>query len=521
MRRLASILALLAVPALAQIPLTTADNWQSIVQTAAPSSWYAFAAGTYTTTGTWLAVTSGWTRLQGAGRGQSFITSGHATNWGVVYLAGPQSSIDGFTIYGGSTSNYGGGVRGTGGQTVSNCAVVSNSACVGGGTYFVDVHNSTVAHNFAYFYGGSPYPGGGGCVLSASNIARASVVSNNSALFDGGGLAGSVISYSPLVDDCDVVNNSAREGAGVFYVTVTNSRIWRNSATNANVQGGGGAKYAYIYDCTVISNVATKSGGGAYIVKAARNSTFAHNSAGTTGGGGYILSGTNLVVRDNVATTTGGGMMYGLAESSTIERNVANGVGGGGAYATTLRYSVISSNYAAGVGGGGGGITSGSADSCAFIDNRTGTTGNDVHNSTVRNCTILNTNAAVPVVLWSVNPSAVIANTLVVHASQTNILDQNGAAWTNVACNYFTNTVTNGLFLPNDPPYRLPPGSPLIDAGNGDFSLFPLDLYGRARTYLGGVVDIGATEWTDTDLPISDDGAKKKRRFLALLFGKE
>lgn len=520
MRRLASIIAMLAVPALAQIPLTTADNWQSIVQTAAPSSWFAFAAGTYTTTGTWLAVTSGWTRLQGAGTGQSYMTSGHATNWGVIRLSGAGARLEGFTIYGGSTSNYGGGVQGTGGQTVSNCVIVSNRSRVGGGTYFVDVHNSTVAHNFAYFYGGSPFPSGGGCVLSASNIARASVVSNNSALFDGGGLAGSVATYAPLVDDCDVVNNSARDGGGVFYLTATNCRIWRNSATNANYQGGGGAKQAYIYDCTVISNVATKAGGGAYGVTAARNSTFAHNSAGTTGGGGYNLYGTNLVVRDNVATTTGGGLYGGLAESSTIERNVANGSGGGGAYMATLLYSLIVSNRAAGASGYGGGIAGGTADSCAFVDNYAATLGEDVWNATVRNCTLLNTNAAAPVVQWSGAPSAVIANTLVVHASQTNILDEYGAAWTNVACNFFTNTVTNGLFLTDDPPYRLPPGSPLIDAGNGDFSLFPLDLYGRARTYLGGVVDIGATEWTDTDLP-PDNGAARKRRIIGLLFGKD
>jgi hypothetical protein len=196
-------------------------------------------------------------------------------------------------------------------------------------------------------------------------------------------------------------------------------------------------------------------------------------------------------------------------------------VGGGGAYAATLIYSFIVSNRAAGASGSGGGIAGCTVDSCAFVDNYAAKFGEDSYGSTIRNCTLLNTNAAAPIVQYPPTPSAAVANTLVVHASQTNIAGDNGAAWTNVACNYFTNTVTNGLFLPNGPPYRLPPGSPLIDAGNGDFSLFPLDLYGRARIYLGGVVDIGATEWTDTDLPISDDGAKKKRRFLALLFGKD
>lgn len=517
MRRIASILALLPALAFAQTPLTTADDWQAAVQTAAPSSWFAFAAGTYTTTGTALTVTSGWTRIQGAGPGQSYLTSGHATNWGVVRLTGPEIVLDGFTVYGGSTSNYGGGVQGTGGQTVSNCIVVSNSAKVGGGFYLVDLHDSTVAHNFAYGYLGQGQSGAGG-VLGASNVARQCVVSNNSALYDGGGLAGSVNTYAPLADDCDIVDNSARDGGGLFYVTATNSRIWRNSATNATFQGGGGGKYVCFLNSSVISNVATKNGGGVYGSPGSRGTTFAHNTAGTGGGGGYGLHGTNLTVRDNVAATMGGGMHYGLAASSTIERNVS-GDQGGGARSATLIYSLVISNRAAGASGVGGGIAGGTAESCAFVDNYATTYGQDSHNSSIVNCTILNTNAAAPVIQWSAAPSAPVANTLIVHATATQILDNTSAVWTNVAANYFTNSAA-GLFLPDDPPYRLPPGSPLIDAGSGDFVSYPFDLWGRPRTYLGGNPDIGATEWTATHLP-PDDGAARKRRIIALLFGKD
>ncbi len=521
MRRLASILALFPALALAQTPLTTADDWQAAVQTAAPSSWFAFAAGTYTTTGTALTVTSGWTRIQGAGPGQSYLTQGHGTNRGVVHLTGPEIVLDGFTIYGGSSTNYaGGGVLGTGGQTVTNCHVVSNSAPAAAGTHLVNIHNSIVAHNFAWGY----FPnrqGGGGVVLGASNVARACVVSNNSALFDGGGVAGRLPTYEALVDDCDVVNNSARDGGGLIYVTATNSRIWRNSATNGSVFGGGGARYCYMYDCTVISNVTTTAGGGAYGVNAARNSTFAHNSAGLSGGGGYNLYGTNLIVRDNVAAVHGGGMHGGIAASSVIERNVANGSGGGGgAHSSTLISSLIVSNRAAkSVYSSGGGVYACTVESCAFVDNYASGAGQDSHNSSVVNCTILNTNAAAPVLQQSSSPSRPVANTLIVHATATNILDQNGAAWTNVAANYFTNSA-DGLFLPDDPPYRLPPDSPLIDAGNGDFGNYPLDLWGRDRTYMGGDPDIGATEWTGTDLP-PDNGAARKRRIIGLLFGKD
>ena len=215
-------------------------------------------------------------------------------------------------------------------------------------------------------------------------------------------------------------------------------------------------------------------------------------------------------------------MHYGLAASSRIERNVSNSQGGGAASATLL-YSLVISNRVTTANQGGGGIAACTVESCAFVDNwcnaSTSDGGQDSWNSTVRNCTILNTNAAAPVVQYSGSPSYVIANTLIVHASQTNVLDQYGAVWTNVAANYFTNSA-DGLFLPDDPPYRLPPDSPLIDAGSGDFGSYPFDLWGRPRTYLGGDPDIGATEWTATDLP-PDDGAARKRRIIGLLFGKD
>lgn len=521
MRLWASILALLPAVAFGQLNLTTASNWQEAVQTLAPSTVVNFAAGTYTTTGAWANVTSAHVRLVGAGPGQSYMTSGHATNWGVIRLSGAGARLEGFTIYGGSTSDRGGGVQGTGGQTVSNCVIVSNSAKIGGGFYLVNIHDSTVAHNFSYGYIGVGQSGAGG-MLSTTNVARQCVVSNNSALYDGGGLSGATAHYTALVDDCDVVNNSARDGGGLFYVTATNCRIWRNAATNASYLGGGGGKSVYLYSCSVISNAATKNGGGVYGGDSARDTVFAHNTAGGNGGGGCNLSGTNLTVRDNVAGGGGGGMNGGLAAFSRIERNVANGQGGGAIFAT-LVYSLVISNRVTNANQGGGGIAGGTADSCAFIDNwcnpATVYGGQDSWNSTVRNCTILNTNAAAPVVQYSFSPSKPVANTLIVHASQTNVADEGGAAWTNVAANYFTNSA-DGLFLPDAPPYRLPPDSPLIDAGSGDFVSYPFDLWGRDRTHLGGDPDIGATEWTATDLP-PDNGAARKRRIIALLFGKD
>ena len=124
MRRIASIFALLPALAFAQTPLTTADDWQAAVQTAAPSSWFAFAAGTYQLTGTPLIVTSGWTRIEGAGPESTYLVA--AANTNVVRVTATNVVLAGLTITGGNAAAGAGGVIGHGLTLVTNCVVVSN-----------------------------------------------------------------------------------------------------------------------------------------------------------------------------------------------------------------------------------------------------------------------------------------------------------------------------------------------------------------------------------------------------------
>lgn len=536
MRRIASILALLPALAFAQTPLTTADDWQAAVQTAAPSSWFAFAAGTYTTTGTALTVTSGWTRIQGAGPGQSYLTSGHATNWGVVQLTGPEIVLDGFTVYGGSTSNRGGGVQGTGGQTVTNCHVVSNKASVGGGTYLVNVRNSLIADNLAYNYLRTPPPGyysGGGVLLGPSNVASKCVVSNNMSYVDGGGISASGRTHGELADDCDVVANRSRDGCGMFYGTATNCRIVGNSnAPVAIWQGGGGTKHVKIYNSLVASNTTSKAGGGV-LYGFAVNSEISGNSASGSGGGmagapalGCVVSGnvsggrgggmddggsTNCAIVGNSATNNGGGVCRKTHVFGFISGNVS-GAHGGGAHEAAVYCSTLSSNYASFAGGANNSVL----ESCAIYGNHAANKGDESYGSHLINCTVITTNGKNAVVLYSASRATTVANTLIVGTTNA-LVDEVGAAWTNVSHNVLTNEFE---FLPEAPAYRLHPDSPLIDAGSGDFGSYPLDLWGRYRTYLGGDPDIGATEWTATDLP-PDNGAARKRRIIGLLFGKD
>lgn len=529
MRRLASILALLAVPALAQIPITTADNWQSIVQTAAPSSWFAFAAGTYTTTGTSVNITSGWTRIESAnGPANTFIVAGSYSNSGCITVTATNVTISGFTIAGGYSTNDGGGVRGHGLTMVTNCRIVSNTTVKavaggsegGGGLWGCTAYNSVISFNVA-----TNALGGGMFFNHATAVAHSCLVESNraSSASDGGGIAARWNNRAGSILNTTARWNYAGGGGGAAHFGYAANSIFEFNSCGTRGGGGIGGYGGFVFaeNCTIRSNSSAGGGGGAY-VGAVLDSLIEYNSAGGNGGGGNTVYGTNIVVRYNVAGGTGGGMRSGAAEFSQIYCNVAgDNNGGAGAYSTSLRYCTVSNNAATNsvAPGGGGALSGGTAESCVFKDNSVKAGAVESWNSILRNCTVISTSTNA-VIQWSNDKSKPVANVLFVGA-QTNVADNTGAAWTNAAANYFTNTVTNGLFLPNDPPYRLPPGSPLIDAGNGDFSLFPLDLYGRARTYLGGVVDIGATEWTDTDLPISDDGAKKKRRFLALLFGKD
>ena len=520
MRRIASILVLLPALALAQTPLTTADDWQAAVQTAAPSSWFAFAAGTYQLTGTPLVVTSGWTRIEGAGPESTYLVA--AANTNVVRVTATNVVLAGFTITGGDAAAAAGGVIGHGLTLVTNCVVISNrnvgNNYTAGGLIGCTVFNSTIANNSSTNSGDS---GSGGVYFThAAAVVDSCVVVSNSSKTDGGGVGARYNGrMGSIINSTFRWNYAGGGGGAAHFAYATNSTFEFNSCGTRGGAGiGGYSGFIYAENCVVVSNTSAAFGGGAYS-GAARNTLFAHNTAGTTGGGGYGLYGTNLTVRDNVAAQYGGGLHYGLAASSTIERNVANSMsfGGGGAWQTTILYSLIVSNRAAGPFGGGVGDCT--VESCAFVDNYATAFGQDLYNSSIVNCTILNTNAAAPVVQRGMFPYKVVANTLIVHASQTNVLDQNGAAWTNVAANYFTNSA-DGLFLPDDPPYRLPPDSPLIDAGSGDFGSYPFDLWGRPRTYLGGDPDIGATEWTATDLP-PDNGAARKRRIIGLLFGKD
>lgn len=524
MRRITSILALLPALAFAQTPLTPADDWQSAVQTAAPTTTLYFAAGEYQATNSHIAVTNAGAVLVGAGPTSTYFKA--AAGCRVFSISATNVVLSGMNISGGSTNSFAGGVLGHGQTLVTNCWVVSNTAWAGsgGGVYKANVANSLIAWNAAHGQT-EPGMGGGGIGMPAGSWVRTSIISNNlSAYVRGGGISARVTEKTVWAYDCIIVTNRATNasfglGGGSQWVNLSNCVVVGNYAR----QTGGGAEGGYIMGGTVISNNLSAGNGGGANNALLRDVVVANNSTTEHGGGVANSSGTNATIRFNVSSRNGGGAYGGRLVSSLLHNNTCGGIpcGGGGAHSVALVYSVIASNSAPGNWAhAGGGVNDSTLDSCVLINNiGLATRPQDAIASTLRNCTVINSATNVSVLSLSARPAAVIANTLIVSPVQTNLVDENGAAWTNVAANYFTNSAT-GLFLPDDPPYRLPPDSPLIDAGSGDFVRYPFDLYGRDRTHLGGDPDIGATEWTATDLP-PDNGAARKRRIIGLLFGKD
>ena len=138
----------------------------------------------------------------------------------------PASTLAGFTVEGGTSTDllYGGG--GILGGTVSNCVVRGNSAYCGGG-----VAMAYVTH---------------------------SVISNNTASVSGGGACAS------WLDTCLVVHNAANVNLAGFDLTPWGGGV---SAANDNESGGGGIAFSAANFCTITRNTSTTyAGGGMFVV---------------------------------------------------------------------------------------------------------------------------------------------------------------------------------------------------------------------------------------------------------------
>ncbi|MDD4737238.1 MAG: VCBS repeat-containing protein, partial [Kiritimatiellae bacterium] len=164
---------------------------------------------------------------------------GPASVRGVVLYT--NAALHGFTVRGGYSASYGGGVLcGDRDGVISNCLITGNAAYGGGGGVAgADCYQSVIESNEAR-YGGGVF----------STYAWDSVIRNNTAMIGGGGAM-------LLGDRCRITGNRAWAGGGVYEVFLTNCVVNLNEATVF----GGGVAVGELEDCTVAGNRAPQMGG--------------------------------------------------------------------------------------------------------------------------------------------------------------------------------------------------------------------------------------------------------------------
>ncbi len=185
-------------------------------------------------------------------------------------------------------------------------------------------------------------------VLDGFTVRDGHTVENNG---NGGGVFGSIgeannlteaLSLLPLVTNCIIQDNAAAYGGGACVVECRNSVVVSNEASRR----GGGVYYAAGYDTQLKGNSAYQYGGGAaYVIM--ENCRIEKNTAQRGGGACMVERLYNCVIIDNEAEQYGGGVAQGYdmpMENCTVIGNRA--MRAGGVWMSAMRNCVVYGNTA-------------------------------------------------------------------------------------------------------------------------------------------------------------------------------
>ena len=165
----------------------------------------------------------------------------------VTFATGNNSTLDGFTITNGTTSENGGGVRigRSSSPTITNCIITDNEAFAGGGISCGDssapfITNSIIQNNLVT--GDNSESNGGGIHASTSSTPTITncIIKNNTSDWSGGGLAFNTAD-EPKIVNCIFSNNTAVVNGGAISFVNSAPIITNCTFSNNSTLGNGGA----------------------------------------------------------------------------------------------------------------------------------------------------------------------------------------------------------------------------------------------------------------------------------------
>lgn len=296
------------------------------------------------------------------------------TNDRVIFL-GRKGVLRNLTVRGGYTAYQAACVLGYGYDmivhkdfSVSNCVIENGSAKYKGGGSYGGVWRDCVIRNCEVRNPteNQPTEGSGGGIWGGTLYNC--VITNNTGIFSGGGLAGNAA--EPFyAENCLIAYNNAPYGGGAATYhggtscRLVNCSVVSNSAVNnypgQNWGGRGGGVYGcYLTNCVVRGNVATfplaaadnPLGGGGLSSACAYFCDIVGNRTGMVNGGDWHVSGggaeTSYLegcrIMDNYSNCYGGGTIYSTNVNCWVSGNSATL--GGAALQSVFRSCVISNN---------------------------------------------------------------------------------------------------------------------------------------------------------------------------------
>jgi len=373
--------------------------------------------------------------------------------------------------------------------------------------------NCTLTANFTGYYGGGAY-GDGTTPLVLNNC----LISSNLAEYGGGVSGSSSVPYNStncVLNNCTIVSNfAAYYGGGAAFATLNGCTISGNRVTNYFVYsygfgGGGGVEGGILNNCVIAGN---RSPGGAGADSGVRpggiliNCILSNNIAlnGPSGGAAFA-SLNNCSLISNFATNGSGGAAGCTLSNCILFGNISHSTtGGGGAASSTLINCMVVSNSALGVYynpnpvASGGGTLSSSLINCILAFNSAQTNGGGDSSSTLVNCTVVSNSAPTGGGVFN----STVENSVIYYNNGGNYFYNSGGnsyrlhyccimPLTNGPGNFTNNP---GLVNLAGGDFHLQPNSPCINSGDNSYVTATTDFDGNPRI-VGGTVDVGAYEY--------------------------